>query len=273
MNKTIYYQRTLVIKYFKITLICALTLNILFAQENRLNSIINTNKIRVCIWPQYYGISYLDARTQELKGIDSDLAKELAKDIAVNLEYVESSFPTLINDITNDKCDIAMFAIGNTPSRRAKIRFTSPHLSSDIYAITTKTNKQINNWEDIDKKGVIVAVSKGTYHVAIMKKKLKNAKLIILDGFKQREEEVQSGRADVFMTDYPYGIKMLTKTQWAKLIKPKTTYQKTPYAWAIAYNDDIFFNRIEKFISDIKKDGRLIKIAEKNNLRPIVNIK
>ncbi|XPV69061.1 MAG: ABC transporter substrate-binding protein [Halarcobacter sp.] len=244
----------------------------LYAQESRLDKIEKNNEIKVCIWPQYYGISYIDSRTQKLAGIDSDLAKELAKDLGVKLKLVKSSFPTLINDITTDKCDIAMFAIGDTKKRREKMRFTTPHLKSDIYAITTKTNRKIKSWDDIDKKGVIVAVAKGTYHEPVMKKRLKNAQLLVVKGFKQREEEVQSGRADVFMTDYPYGKKMLAKTNWAKLIVPKKIYQLTYYAWTMAYGDEKFYNRVEKFVKDIKSDGRLLNIAKNNDLEAIVNI-
>lgn len=241
-----------------------------FAQNEKLDNIKLNNELRVCIWPQYYGISYIDPRTQKLVGLDSDLAKELAKDLNVNLKLVESSFPTLIEDVTSDKCDIAMFAIGNTEVRRAKMRFTTPHLESDIYAITTKTNKKINSWDDIDKSNVIVAVAAGTYHEPVMKSRLKNAELLIIKGFKQREEEVQSGRADVFMTDYPYATKMLAKTNWAKLIIPKKTYHLTPYSWTMAYGNDKFYERVEQFIKSIKEDGRLIKLAEKNALSPMI---
>jgi len=87
----------------------------------------------------------------------------------VNLEFVISSFATLIDDINNDNCQIAMFAIGNTAQRREKIRFTTAHLSSDVYAITTKNNRRVQNWDDIDKQGNIIAVAKGTYHEPIMK--------------------------------------------------------------------------------------------------------
>lgn len=249
-----------------------LTINI-YAKDSKLDIIQNNNELRVCIWPQYYGISYIDPRTQKLKGIDSDLAVELAKDLGVKLKLVKSSFPTLIKDVTSDKCDIAMFAIGNTESRRAKMRFTTPHLESDIYAVATKTNNKVRSWDDIDKKGVIVAVAKGTYHEPVMKEKLKNAELLVIKGFKQREEEVQSGRADVFMTDYPYGKKMLAKTDWAKLIIPENTYHLTPYAWTMAYGNDKFYERVEKFIGDIKKDGRLLKLAKKNGLKPIAKLK
>jgi ABC-type amino acid transport substrate-binding protein len=166
-----------------------------------------------------------------------------------------------------------MFAIGNTESRREKVRFTTPHLQSDIYAITTKNNRKIQTWDDIDKEGIVVAVAKGTYHEPVMKEKLKHAKLLVVETMHAREEEVQSGRADVFMTDYPFAKRMLAQTNWAKLISPESTYHLTPYAWTVAYGDDKFYNRIEKFISDIKIDGRLYEIAKDNELKPIVKLK
>lgn len=242
------------------------------SSHDRLATIITHKKIKVCIWTEYYGISYLDPRTQKLIGIDSDLALELAKDLNVGLEYVPSSFPTLISDLKENKCDIAMFAIGNTESRAKQIRFTTPHLSSDVYAITTKTNRKINNWNDIDKKDVVVAVGKDTYHELVMQEKLNNARLLVATDFQTRSNEVISGRADVFMTDYPYAKKMLAETDWAKLISPKNVYHKTTYAWAMNYENDRFYNRVEAFIEDIKKDGRLLNLAKKHTLESIIKI-
>jgi ABC-type amino acid transport substrate-binding protein len=245
----------------------------LFANETILDEIKTTKKLKVCVWPEYYGISFLDQRTQQFSGIDSDLAQELAKDLNVNLEFVSSSFATLIDDINNNICHIAMFAIGNTAQRREKIRFTTAHLSSDVYAITTKNNRRIEKWNDIDKTGNIIAVAKGTYHEPIMKEKLQNAQLLVLDKMHQREQEVQSGRADAFMTDYPFAKRMLAKTDWAKLIEPESTYFKTDYAWAMKYGDDKFYERVEEFIKNIKEDNRLVQIARKYGLEPIVKLK
>lgn len=256
----------------RLFLIAFLAQNSVFAEGDKLEKIIKEKTLKVCIWSEYYGISYLDSRTQKLIGIDSDLALELAKDLDVELEYVPSSFATLIEDVTKDKCDIAMFAIGNTPQRRDKVRFTTPHLASDIYAVTTKTNKKIQEWDDIDKSGVIVAVAKGTYHEPIMKEKLKKATLLVVDSMHAREKEVISGRADVFMSDYPFAKRMLATTDWAKLITPEKTYHMTPYAWAMAYGDEKFYGRVEQFIKDIKKDGRLLRLAKKNALEPIVKL-
>ena len=102
--------------------------------QDRLTKVLQTGQLRVCIWPDYYGISYRNPKTQQLVGIDIDLARELARDLGpeVRVEFVDSSFARLIEDVTADRCDIAMFAIGMTPARAEKLRFTQPHLQSDI---------------------------------------------------------------------------------------------------------------------------------------------
>ena len=41
--------------------------------------------LKVCIWPDYYGITYRDARTGRLTGIDAELSAELAKDLGAPL--------------------------------------------------------------------------------------------------------------------------------------------------------------------------------------------
>ena len=106
-----------------------------------------------------------------------------------------------------------------------------------------------------------------------MQEKLKNAQLLVVDKMHQREQEVQAGRADVFMTDYPFAKKMIESTSWAVLIEPKEAFHKTPYAWAMKYDDEVFYNRVEEFLKTIKNDGRLLKLAKNNGLEPIVNLK
>ena len=226
--------------------------------------------VRVCIWPDYYGISLRNPKTQELAGVDADLALELGKDLGVSVEYVETSFAKLVPDIGADRCDVAMFAVGITPARAEKLRFAKPTLSSDIYGITTRNNRRIRSWEDIDKAGAVVAVMKGTLHEPIMRERLKAATLLVVDTPMAREQEVESGRADVFITDYPYSRRMLETTDWARLISPPATYHMTDYAYAVAPGDDKWFNRIEQFVRDIKRDGRLLKAAGRYKLDAIV---
>jgi ABC-type amino acid transport substrate-binding protein len=239
------------------------------AGDGRLDRVLAAQQLRVCIWPDYYGISFRNPKTQTLTGIDIDMAEALAKDLGVAVRFVDSSFARLIDDVTGDKCDVAMFAIGINPQRLEKLRFTRPHLASDIYAITTRSNRRIQSWDDIDQPGSVVAVARGTLHEPIMRQKLKAAELRVVDTPHAREQEVQSGRADVFMTDYPFSRRMLETTDWARLVVPDATYHVTPYAYAMAQGDDIWHARMERFVAEVKQDGRLLAAIKRHKLDPI----
>lgn len=238
--------------------------------QDRLDRIKASQALRVCVWPDYYGITYRNPKTQEFSGIDIDLALALGRELGVTVRFVDSSFATLIDDVTQDRCDIAMFAIGITPLRKEKLRFTQPHLASDIYAITTKTNHRVRNWADIDKRGTVVAVAKGTLHEPVMKEWLREAKLVVLETPFAREQEVQSGRADVFMTDYPYGMHFLAGAEWARLVSPTNIFHITHYAYAMQPGDDKWHARVERFVADIRRDGRLMAAARRHKLESIV---
>lgn len=242
----------------------------LAAADSRLDRVVAEGKLRVCIWPDYYGITYRNPKTQELSGIDVDMARALAHDIGVAVDFIDSSFATLVDDVTGDRCDIAMFAIGVTAARQQKLRFTQPHLASDIYAIASRSNRRVRDWQDIDRAGTIVAVARGTLHEPVMKARLTAAQLLVLDTPFAREQEVQSGRADVFMTDYPYSQRFLARSDWARLLAPPGTYHVTPYAYAMQPGDDAWFERIERFVADVKRDGRLQAAAKRYGLAPIV---
>lgn len=259
----------------KSLLVCAVLLGTLCAQSraaetSRVDRIASSKELRACIWPDYYGISYRNPKTQQLEGIDIDQAQALAKDLGVALRFVDSSFAKLIDDLTQDKCDIAMFAIGITPARLEKLRFSKPYLVSDIFAITTKSNRRIKTWADIDQPGVVVSVAKGTLHESVMRDKLKAATLTANATPQGREQDVESGRADVFMTDFPFSRRMLEQTDWARLVSPPSTYHLTSYAYALAPGDERWLARVERFVADVKRDGRLATAAKRHQLEPIV---
>ena len=240
------------------------------AQGDRLSRVLSAGELRICVWPDYYGISFRNPKTQKLSGIDVDVALALAGDLQVAPRFVDSSFASVVDDIKYDRCDIAMFAIGVTPARAQHLRFTRPHLVSDIYAITTKSNRQVQVWEDIDKKGVVVAVAKGTLHEPAMASRLRHATLLVTEAPQGREQEVESGRADVFMTDFPFSRRMLETTDWARLIVPTTAFHLTPYAYAMQQGDDIWYARVEKFMDAFRRSGELLKAARRHKLEPIV---
>jgi ABC-type amino acid transport substrate-binding protein len=229
--------------------------------------------VRVCIWPDYYGISLRHPRTQQLTGIDIDLSAEFGRDIKAAVQYVDSSFTTLIDDLKSERCDIAMFAVGLLPARQDQLAFTRPYLQSDIYGVTTKGNRVVQRWEDIDKPGVAVAVQAGTFMEPVMAAELKQARLVRVSPPATRERELEAGRVDVFMTDYPYSRRLLDNADWATLISPPKPLHVLPYAYAVKQGDDAWLAAADDFVARIQRDGRLEAAARRNGLAAIVRLR
>jgi ABC-type amino acid transport substrate-binding protein len=228
--------------------------------------------VKVCIWPDYYGISLRHPRTQQLAGIDIDLSAEFGRDLGATVQYVDSSFPTLIDDLKSERCDIAMFAVAMLPQRQQVLAFTRPYLQSDIYAVTTKGNKVITRWEDIDKPGVAVAVQAGTFMEPVMAAVLKQARMVKVSPPATRERELEAGRVDVFMTDYPYSRRLLDNADWATLISPPTPFHVLPYAYAVNQGDAAWLATADSFVARIQRDGRLEAAAKRHGLAPVVRL-
>jgi ABC-type amino acid transport substrate-binding protein len=229
--------------------------------------------VRVCVWPDYYGVSLRNPRTQQLQGIDIDMAAELGRDLKVAVQHVDSSFVTLIDDLKADRCDVAMFAIGMLPQRMQQLSFTRPYMQSDIYAVTTKGNKVVTRWEDIDKPGVAVAVQAGTFMEPVMSAALKQARLVRVAPPATRERELEAGRVDVFMTDYPYSRRLLDNADWATLVAPPSAFHVLPYAYATKQGDADWLAVVDEFVARTQRDGRLEAAARRHGLSAIVRLK
>ncbi|MER2539189.1 MAG: DUF6596 domain-containing protein, partial [Azonexus sp.] len=58
-------------------------------------------------------------------------------------------------------------------------------------------------------------------------------------------------------------------TDWARLVMPTTTYHLTPYAYAMQKGDDAWLARIERFMSEAKRNGQLLATVKRHKLDPI----
>lgn len=237
--------------------------------QSRLYDITKSGKLKVCIWPNYYAISLRNPDTGKLEGIDIDLSEELAKDLGVKLEYVETSFSTFVADLQANKCDIGMFGVGATMKRAQAVAFTQPYLISGVYAVVQKDGK-VKTWADIDKPGVNVGVALGSYVEPFLRSYLKNAKVVAVAPPATTQAELMSRRIDVMATDYPASTKMNAQFDWSVTLAPPEPLSVTPYAYVMNQGDQIWLNYVNLFVQTIKLDGRLKAAAEKNKLGPIV---
>ena len=236
----------------------------------RLEQVQAARELRVCIWPEYYGITYRNPKTGQLSGIDIDVAQALGLELGVRVQFIDSSFPQLASNLLGNVCDIAMHAVGITPQRAAVLAFTQPYMRSGIYAVVSAHAGTIERWDQLDQPGRVIAVQAGTFMEAAMRTALRHAQLAVIAPPMQREAEVESGRADAFMTDYPYSLRMLATTSWARVLAPAQPFHPTDYAYALAPGDPSLRQRVDDFMQVLRSDGRLRRFADKYKLSAIL---
>ncbi len=255
------------------SLVAALVLGAIAAQAQapgHLAAIKQRGELRVCIWPEYYAITYRNPRNGELVGIDIDMARNFATRLGVKLRFIETNFRDFMDRLDQDACDIAMFGVGITPPREARVAFATPTLGSPVYGVTTRSNTHITKWDDIDRKGNVVAVAAGTFMEPLMRDSLRNATMVSIAPPQTREAELESGRVDVFMSDYPYTRRLVGTQEWVRIIEPPPGFGATRYAYAVAKGDPEWLAAVDAFVAAAKADGTLAKAAEKNGLTPIL---
>ncbi len=238
--------------------------------QDRLAAVQARGELRACIWPDYFAISYRNPRNGELEGIDIDLARDFARRLGVSLAFVETTFRDFMDRLEQGSCDVAMFGVGITPQRAARVEFSQPYLSSVVYAVTTRDNRIIARWEDIDQPGNTVAVAAGTFMEPLMRGTLRHATLDVVAAPRTREAELQAGRVDVFMSDFPYTRRMMLMHDWMRIVAPPGRFGETRYAYAVAKGDPGWLAAVNGFVEAIRADGTLARAAERHGLSPIV---
>jgi cyclohexadienyl dehydratase len=63
---------------------------------------------------------------------------------------------------------------------------------------------------------------------------------------------------------------VLDNADWARVSPPDRPVNPVSYAYAVAPGDEAWLARIDKFVADIKRDGRLLSAAKAFKLEPIV---
>ncbi|HZV95602.1 MAG TPA: ABC transporter substrate-binding protein [Candidatus Nitrosocosmicus sp.] len=239
-------------------------------QVSKLEKIAKSGKAAVCIWPEYYAISFKNPRTNELEGIDIDLARELAKELKAEIQWVETTFATFIPDLQTGKCDIGMFGLASSLARAQAVEFSRPYLVASSVGVTRKDHAKLKRWEDIDQKGIVVAVALGSVAEPLMRGYLKSATVLAVQPPATREQEVMAGRADILVTDLAVAKKLESIHPWARSLYPKTKLGNWPYAYAIAPGDQVWLNWINLFVETVKRDGRLATYAKKHGLETML---
>jgi len=189
----------------------------------------------------------------EPKGVSVDLAKELGKSLGKKIIIQNTAFDGLIPALKSSKIDLIISSMTITDERRQSVEFSDPYLTTGLCLLVAKT-KPLNSVEDLDKAGMTVAVKKGTTGHTYASRKIKNARLLVLDKEAAAVLEVVQGKADAFIYD-----QMSTYQNWKR--NPDTTrallnpFQTEQWGIAMRKGDVKLAEQVNRFLKTYREQG------------------
>ena len=96
----------------------------------------------------------------EIAGFDAALAKEIAKDMGVELEIKELSFDALLTTLQSGQVDVVISGLSATEERRKTVDFSDTYYKSGEVLLTTKANlSKFNSFDDLKDKKLGIQLS------------------------------------------------------------------------------------------------------------------
>src|SRR5262245_11873130 len=92
-------------------------------QKSLLHQILDRGVLRVGTTGTYYPFSLLNAASGKFEGYDIEVAERLAKDLGVRLEFVQTTWPTIVAGLVAGKYDVAASGITLTLDRMKSVAF------------------------------------------------------------------------------------------------------------------------------------------------------
>ena len=150
----------------------------------------------------YRPMSYLEPETGRYVGFDAALAEDLAESLGVRLEFVPTSWPTLMDDTLAGEFDLAVCGITITSARKELALMSEGYLGNGktVLCRAGDADKYIS-LEAIDRPEVRVMENPGGLNEKFVRANLPRATLIIHPVNEEIPGLVASGRADVMITE------------------------------------------------------------------------
>lgn len=228
------------------------------SSQNLLEQIKTNGKIRVGTEGTYAPFTFHD-KDGNLTGFDVELAREVAKRLGVEVEFIETKWDGIFAGLDAKRFDVVANQVSIRDDRKEKYDFSDPYIVSKAVLIVNEKNEDIKKLADIKGKKAGQSLTSNLTDIA----KENGAEIVQTDGFNQAIELLISGRIDATVND---GLSYLDfKTQ-----KPDAPIKVVDEVNEASYSGFLFnkgnaelVTEVNKALEEIKKDGTYLSISEK----------
>ena len=236
-----------------------------------LDRICETGVLRVGTAGDYKPMSFLEPETGTYWGFDTELAEDLASSLGVEIEYVPTSWPTLMEDTQTGQFDLAICGITVTDARKEQALMSDGYLQNGKTVLCRAEDAdRYTSLEAINRPEVRVMENPGGLNEKFARENLPDATLIIHDINQEIPGLVASGEADVMITEVMeagYYVGQDSRLAAPLIYEPFTNGQ---LGILMPKGSEDLLEYVNQFLDDEKKTGRLDELAEQYIYRYIM---
>ncbi len=181
-----------------------------------------------------------------LVGFEVDVAKELAKDMGLEIELVPTKWDGIIPALLTGKFDVIIGGMGITPKRALQVNFSVPYEYSGMGIVAHKKKAPgFSSLEDFNKSDVEIAVKLGTTAEAAAKKMMPQAKLRRFQDEAQAYQDLRNGNVHAVVGSAPRPAFEAAAYPETLYLPLEGTFTKEPIGFAVRKGDPdtlAFFN-------------------------------
>lgn len=234
------------------------------AGNSRLEIIRSRGVLRVGTAGDYKPMSFLEPGSGTYWGFDTELAEDLAASLGVEIEYVPTSWPTLMDDTLAGKFDLAVCGITITDARKEQALMSMGYLENGKTVLCRAEDAdKYTSLEAINRPEVRVMENPGGLNEKFARENLPDATLIIHDINQEIPGLVASGEADVMITETMeagYYVGQDDRLAAPLIYEPFTNGQ---LGILMPKGSEDLLEYVNGFLEEEKTNGRLDELAEK----------
>lgn len=242
---------------FVLVLACCAT------SQDSLSAIRSRGVLLVGATGDYRPMTFLDPETGKHVGFDAALAEDLASSLGVRLEFVPTTWPTLMDDTLAGKFDLAVCGITITSARKELALMSDGYLENGktVLCRVEDADKYIS-LEAIDRPEVRVMENPGGLNEKFARANLPHATLTIHPMNEEIPGLVASGKADVMITEImeaEYYASRDSRLAAPLLNKP---FSRGELGFLLPPGSEPLLEFVNAFIAKERKSGRIDELGE-----------
>lgn len=234
------------------------------AAASQLDAIIERGYIRVGMTGDYKPFTYLNPKTNEFEGYDVDAAKELAKDLGVEVRFVKTTWSDMMKDLQADKFDIAVGGVTRNTARQKTAYVSQGYVTfGKAPLIRAEDKDKYKTLEDINKPSVRIGVNPGGTNEVFVRQHLTKANVTVVENNLDIPHLVADGTYDVMITDTVEAMtyaKADSRLYAALTDKPFTKSEK---GYMIPRGDFVYASYLEMWMDEMKLQGKFDALFKK----------